>query len=643
MTPDDLTGYATISDPQMHPDGTRVAFVVSRMNIDEDRYDREIWLWDGASARAFTAGPRDLRPRWSPDGTQLAFLRIAAAGGKIGQVHVIPTGGGEPRRLTDFDLGASEAEWSPDGTRLAVVGKTWTDEWAGLDEEERERRPSRVTRAGWRFDNETWWHDRRTHLYLVDPAGGGDPEVLTPGDFNDKLIAWHPAGDRIGFISARHDRRGIDPGNQVWEVPAAGGEATPVTEVGNFAWTGYAPDGDLHIYGVVDPWGWPDVGKVFERGDDGTLTDRTGHLDRDPIPLAPTVVPAGPQWVDGGFVTALEDDGRVRVIRIADDGSTVDLIDGNRAVTGVTPRSDGSAMAFVAVAPADPGELYWWEDGEERVLTDLNAAFRESAGLIEPEPFSFESDGVEIHGWVYLPPGDDQVPLLLNIHGGPASQYGLQFFDEFQVYAGAGYGVVACNPRGSSGRGRDYVQAVVGAWQKDFPLDMGDFQACVAAAGSLFPRLDQDRMGVMGGSYGGLATTRLISLDQRFASAIVERALTTFTSFTGTSDIGTYFGPMYLGASYFEDYEAFRDASPLMHVRSITTPTLVLHSEEDYRCPIEQGEQLYTLLQMLGVPSEMVRFPGESHEMSRSGKPRHRKERFEIILEWHGRYLSVPN
>ncbi len=640
MRPDDLGGFRTVSDPRLHPDGTRVAFVVSRMDLARDHYERQIWLWDGERARRFTAGPGDLRPRWSPDGSRLAFLRRDPNGEtKRFQLYVMPVDGGEPAVVTRFELGATEAEWSPDGRSLAVIGKTHTEEWAGLDDEERRRRPVRVARAAWRRDNEGWWYDRRASVYVVAADGGAEPRLLTPGDFVHHDVAWHPDGDRVAVMASRHDRRGLDPGEEAFELSVDGGDAKALTDVGGWSWVGYDPAGRPVVYGLPDPWAWPGVPGYF-RIDDESLADLTTKVDRDPFPFSPVISPPGPQWVDGGFVTVLEDDGRVRVVRVADSGEVTDLIRGDRVVTGASARPDGSAVAFTATAATDPGELWWWEGGEERVLTSLNEGFREGAGLVEPQEFSFDVDGFEVHGWAYLPPGDGQVPLLLNIHGGPASQYGVGFFDEFQVYAGAGYGVVACNPRGSSGRGEAHVRAVVGEWHRDDSPDIRDLEACITAALERFPRLDPERIGVMGGSYGGFATTTLLARDQRYRSAVVERALTTWLSFFGTADIGPWFAQMYLDANLPDGIETLAAASPLAKAHRITTPTLVLHSEEDWRCPIEQGEQLFTLLQYLGVETEMVRFPGESHELSRSGKPRHRQERFEIILDCHHRHLQ---
>jgi dipeptidyl aminopeptidase/acylaminoacyl peptidase len=307
----------------------------------------------------------------------------------------------------------------------------------------------------------------------------------------------------------------------------------------------------------------------------------------------------------------------------------------------MTTRADGSALALVSTSVADPGELHWFEAGEERTVTAINSDFRDTADLVEPEFFTVESDGVQLDVWVFLPVGDGKVPTLLNIHGGPATQYGWGFFDEFQVYAGAGYGVVATNPRGSSGRGEEFVRVPVMRWVEDRSPDLEDLLAAADASLERFERLDGDRLGIMGGSYGGLMSAKILGVDQRWKSAVAERGLYNFASFAGTSDIGFSFPGRYLGDWEYDDWSVLWEASPLRNAHRITTPCLIVHSENDHRCPIEQGEQFFSALIDNGVEAELLRFPGESHELSRSGKPVHRRERFEAILEWHGRHLAA--
>lgn len=637
MTPGDLGGYATLSDPQLHPDGVQIAFVVSRMDLEQDRYERRIWLWDGTTARQFTHGPADTRPRWSPDGTRLALLRASGEPGKPAQLAVMAAAGGEAAVVTSFGLGVTEAEWSPDGTRLGVIGTEWLE--PDLSDDERKRRPRRLRTAGYRFDNMGWLHDRRRNVFVVDPAGG-EPVALTSGDHRDRNLAWRPDSAAVGFISARHERRYIEPGSQVWEVAADGGEPRQLVERGSWGEMSYRPDGAVHLIGDPSPWGYPRVAGVWRLDPTGPVR-LASAIDRN-FAVPSGVFPSGPQWLDDGrFRSALEDRGTVRIVEVGTDGAWKDVAGGERVITGMTTRRDGSAMAFTATSGTDPGELVWWENGVETVLTELNAGFRSGAGLIAAEHFIVEHDGVDLDAWVLLPPGTDRVPLLLNIHGGPATQYGFGFFDEFQIYAGAGFGVLACNPRGSSGRGTDFVRVPVGRWTEERPPDLEDILAVVDAALERFPRLDPDRMGIMGGSYGGFMTARILPVDHRWKSAVPERGLYSFGSFMGTSDIGYDFPREYLGTGEQRDWAAMWAASPLAMADRITTPCLLVHSEEDFRCPIEQAEQLYSVLLQQGVEAEMLRFPGSSHELSRSGKPKYRRERFEAIVDWHRRHLAV--
>lgn len=642
MRPDQLGDLRQPSDPCLHPDGVRVAFVVTRIDLDEDAYERRIWLWDGEAARPLTAGPSDGKPRWSPDGSRLAFIRKGKDDDDQPQIAILPVAGGEAEIVTDFELGVSDFVWSPDGSHIAVVATEYWGEWKDLDKEERARRPRRITHLAYRGDNRGWTDDRRSHIWLVDPEGAAQARCLTPGDFDETAPQWHPDGDRIVFVSQRHDPTRIDPGNQVFTVDVAGGEPDAVSDIGSWSHVSYDRSGTLHATGFVDKWAWPASVPLNRIDEDRKVTVVTADLDRSVETFSPPIAPAGPQFLeDGSALSIVEDSGRIRVIRIEPEGAATNVVGGDRAVTGFSASADGSKMAFVARAATDPGELWWWEDGRERRLTSLNDEFRSGTELVEPERFTFDVDGTEIEGWVYLPAGTDQVPLLLNIHGGPATQYGYGFFDEFQVYAGAGFGVVAINPRGSSGYGTDFVRAVVGKWQTETPPDIADFEAAVAAALEEFPRLDGSRKGVMGGSYGGLATVRLLSRDQSFGSAIAERGLYTWLSFAGSSDIGAWFDKMYVGAELPDGFDDLWRASSLAYAHTITTPTLVIHSETDLRTPIEQAEQLFTLLLRLGVECELLRFPaGEGHELSRSGKPKHRVERFEAIIDWHRSHLS---
>lgn len=623
MKPDEIGRARVPSDAQITADG-RIVFVVARMNVDDDKYERDLWLSEGAGVRRFTTGGSDTHPRWSPDGSTIAFLRKVD---KAAQLALIPADGGEARILTDLPLGVEGFEWSPDGSTIAAVGVSWVDEWADLTDDQRSKKPRRMTFVPYRFDNLGWVHDRRRHIWLV-PVDGSEPRCLTPGDFDERSPAWSPDGKTIAAITDRSDGRGLEPGGDVVEIDVDTGEIGLAVPRGNWSLPAYGPDGRLHLLGD-ESVEWPGISTVWRREEDGTLTPLTRHLDR-----ASTSLAAGQPkmlFVGDDVITGYEDSGAYGVIRVEPDGTVHHLVTGQRVATSFDTR-DGETMALTVSRMVEPGTLVRWSDGTEEALTDFNSDLQ----FVDGHHFRVPSGGVEIDAWVFVPEGES-VAGLVNVHGGPASQYGFGFFDEFQVYAAAGYAVIACNPRGSSGRGLDFVSAVVGDnWGV---VDRADIGAVVEAALERFPQIDADRLGLMGGSYGGFMTGWLTAHEDRWKSAVVERALLSFQSFAGTSDIGATFPRAYLKDDYPGAWKTWWEKSPLAYVDQVATPTLVLHSENDHRCPIEQAEQWFMALLRNGVPTEFLRFPGESHELSRSGGVAHRVERFEAILDWHGRYL----
>jgi dipeptidyl aminopeptidase/acylaminoacyl peptidase len=653
VRPADLDHLAVPADPQLHPDGVRVVYVLSEVDVEDDRYVRTLHLWDGERTRRFTHGPSDATPRWSPDGRWLAFVRKGTEDGARPQLHVMPADGGEAQRRTDLPLGVSDLVWAPDSQRLVVVGKEWAPEVADLEDDERARRPKRITRLPYRSDTKGWIHDVREHLWLVEVTGDEDARCLTPGDRDEVAPAWHPNGERLAFLADPEERPELDPHDQPFELDLASGEIRPLAAPGMWSSVDYDPDGRVHLTGHRDPFDWPGPMAIWRVEDDGSLRSLTGHLDRDVAPNSPACATHGPRFVEGGFLTALEGRGTTELVLVrtgsfdpaaADAPEVETLLTGRRCITGYGATHDLDVLVFTATDPATPGELYRKQDGAERCLTDLTKGLRTRIDIRPTERFTFERAGAELDVWAVLPEGFDvaaegTVPVLLNIHGGPTAQYGDHFFDEFQVGAGAGYLVVGTNPRGSSGRGRDWARAVVGAWGAFDSVDTLDLEATIDATLARYPQADASRIGVMGGSYGGYATARMLTRSDRYGSAIVERGLLTWESFSGTSDIGPYFDRMFLGASLPDGVDLHRTASPVPAAGSTRTPTLVLHSEHDWRCPIEQAEQYFVALKRAGVETEFVRFPDEGHELTRSGSPKHRVERFEVVLDWHGRYL----
>jgi dipeptidyl aminopeptidase/acylaminoacyl peptidase len=641
MTPLDITRIRWVSDPQISPDGRRVVFVQTVLSEERDEYLSALWVVDvaGGEPRRFHTGPgRDTAPRWSPDGKWLAFVSEREAKAKP-QLLVMPADGGESTRLTDLPHGVSAPAWAPTSSHLAFVAKVGPAPPEGPEKS----KPARViTTVKYRFNGEGFIHDHRSHVFVVARDGGAPPRQLTDGDHADGQPTWSPDGRLIAFVSARHEDRDHDDASDLWVVEADGGEPRRLTDTsGPVTAHAFSPDGRTLAYvarparnafaGNLQLFAMPVAG--------GPARCWSAGLDRSIVALGE----GRPIWsADGHWAFfVVEDGGRVAVYRAGGAGGAALVLAGERVVSGLSLSSSGT-MAFTASTATMPAEVFVCEsDGSgERQLTHANRSWREEVALSSPERFSFTRAGATVDGWMMRPAGmtpGPRVPVLLNIHGGPHGQYGVGFFDEFQVYAGAGYAVVFVNPRGSRGYGEAFAQAVVGDWGGG---DAADVLAGLDEALRRFDILDPERVGVMGGSYGGFLTSWLVGHTERFRAACSERAVNDQRTMFGTSDIGHLFNAAELGGvTPWEDPARYRERSPLTYAPRITTPLLIIHSEEDYRCPIEQAEQLFVALRKLRREAVLVRFPGENHELSRTGTPRHRLERFRIILDWFARHL----
>jgi dipeptidyl aminopeptidase/acylaminoacyl peptidase len=638
---EDLYEFTWVADPRIAPDGRTAAVVVWRVDRETNDYASAIWLVPvdrSGPARRFTSGEKqDFAPRWSPDGSSLAFVSNRER--KAKQLYVIPIAGGEGRLLTDLEEDVHEPVWSPDGTRLAFSARVRDP--AYQEEDDKRRRPRRFVRLQYKLDDVGWTGDRRRHIFTVPADGSAPPEQLTHGDYEDQHPAWSPDGKRIAFASARQEDWDTELLRDIFLVDLQGGE--PVRLTGNDGWyeaPAWSADGSLIACRFsAGGFDFPRHGQIavldVATGERRILTS---SLDRN---CAPYPEIREPVWEGERLLFVLEDRGNNHLYRARADGvgAPEPVVGGEQWVTGFD--CVGARIVHSATTPVCPPELYC---GERR-LTEVSRTFRGARELAEPERFTAVSpDGSEIEAWLMRPLGFEhgrRYPVLLNIHGGPFSQYGNRFFDEFQVYAGAGYVVLYCNPRGSSGYSEQWGRAIRGPIE-DGPgwgtVDYEDLIAVVDEALRRFDFCDPERLGVLGGSYGGYMTSWIVGHTDRFRAACSERAVNNFVLEGGSSDIG-WSSKAYVGAHWFEAPDVYLKLSPTSYAANITTPLLILHSEDDLRCPIGNAEDLFAILRMLRREVEFVRFPAESHELTRSGSPAHRVMRFETILDWFADHL----
>jgi dipeptidyl aminopeptidase/acylaminoacyl peptidase len=637
VKPADISLARIPGAPTVSPDGRYAVVPVSRADLEADTYASQLWLvpTDGSEpARELTYGWRDFAPSYSPDGRWLAFLRAERdKDGKVGkpQLHVMPTDGGEPRCLTDHPLGAGAPRWSPDSTRLAYVarvpeaGRYGTTEGVGPEKEP----PRRITTLTYRVDDIGYLRDRPSHVFVIGLTDG--PAQLTDGPYQHFDVDWSPDGSLLTFAAARHESADMDLRSDVWVCAPDGTELRAITSGGMaVALPRFPPDADRICFVAIElvendtsaiafnqgVWSVPVQGGQPQR-----LTDEERyHLGFPSGMIEPLA---------DGVLFSNENRGAVELLLVPYDGRPPRVLAGGPRQVGALASAAGTTVAVVTDATSW-GELHRIEgDGSVTSLT----AFNEPQEVLElAEIEAVAPDGYPVHGWVVRPSGEGPHPVLLMIHGGPFTQYGWRLFDEAQVYAGAGYAVVMGNPRGSSGYGQAHGRAVVGNVGEVSATDLLALldQALTASD------LDGTRVGVLGGSHGGFMTTWLAAHHgDRFKAAASERAVNAIDSFTGSSDIGWFFS----ADLYGKHPEAQRTQSPLTYADQIQIPVLIIHSENDWRCPVEQGQRLFVALRSRGVPAEMLLFPGEGHELSRSGLPSHRVARFDAILDWFGRYL----
>jgi dipeptidyl aminopeptidase/acylaminoacyl peptidase len=668
ITEKDILKFRWVADPRIAPGGGEVAYVLVTVNEKEDRYDTSLWAvtTSGPSApRRLTAGPRDVAPRWSPDGKTLAFLRAEEKG--PAQIHLLPMTGGEARKLTDLPKGTSAPVWAPSGKTIAFTSTTSAEDFAERDAKKQGKDVPKksdvhvVTKAVYRANGAGWLEPgRHQHIWTVPVAEGegtAEAREITSGKFDETDPAWSRDGSKILFLSNRvEEPYYFPPDSNVYAVPAAGGETATVIDIdGPIRQPAASPDGARFVFaGFVNPravqshtqsqlflWENGKATPLTGGGQDFEIGSQVGGDQRAPRGGSSQPLVWSP---DGRSVIAgITEHGRSNLARVDLAGKRLEpLTSGNHDVMAWTATPDASKLALTIGDATHIGDVYVLDAATKKVarLTSVNDELFGELNLTEPEEIWYVSfDGKKIHGWIQKPPDfapGKTYPFILEIHGGPHAAYGWTFTHEFQWMAAKGYVVLYTNPRGSTSYGQEFANII----QYRYPGD--DYKDLMAGVDEVVKLgyVDTKRMGVTGGSGGGLLTNWTVTQTNRFRAAVSQRSVAEWASFWYTADF-TLFTPSWFQSIPVRDPKEFLERSPVRYADKIETPILFVEGGDDLRTPPGQGgEAMFRTLKALKKPTAMVNFPGETHELSRSGKPHHRVERLQHIVGWFDKYLQ---
>ncbi len=670
ITIDDLYKIVYVEDPQVSPDGRYIAFVKVTVDRLENGYQRNIWLapTDGGEPFQITRSNKDSTPRWSPDGKTLAFVSMRS---ERPQIYLLPLieMGGEARALTNAQTGATSPQWSPDGEYIAYLSGVNAEERAKEDAGETPEPPKDKLEMEQRIarkmhdETERWdprlveripyragtayLDDRYQQIYIVRTAEGleGDeakPRRLTSEDTHHTPPQWSPDGTYI-YTSRAKDPEADEPfrHSRIWRVRVEDG-------AGEFVLDSEAPISDM-MPRISQDGRYVAFARVQLPLDSLTKVMALPLDGGEPLALNAEIdrSPAGYDWMSDGKLA----------LNVMNYGDTV-LYHSNPANGDYEQRftdrmvmedfdmaADGG-VAFVGSTPENPCELYWLPSGADKPqqLTHFNQPLLDEIYVQPVQEVRYESPNGEVQGWYILPVGYEEgqkYPLALNIHGGPHGMWGPStrtMWHEWQVHAASGYVVFYCNPRGSTGYGEAFIQALHADWGD---VAFKDIMAGVDAMLERFDFVDEARMAVTGGSYGGYMTAWVVGHTERFKAAVTQRGVYNLVAFYGVTDV-----PILISDSFdtepWEDPQKLWEHSPLAYAHNITTPLLIIHAENDFRVPISEAEQLFAIVRRTGkAPVKFLRYPRDGHELSRSGEPKHRASRLSEMVAWFDQYCKT--
>jgi dipeptidyl aminopeptidase/acylaminoacyl peptidase len=663
---EDLYQLKFLGDPQISRDGKWSVYVVKSIDERSKQYVSHLELIDlhTHTKKILTRSKhQDTSPRFTPDGSSIVFVSNRTGTNQLWQ---IPIDGGEAEQLTDFEVGVASPVLSPDGRRIAFSARLKPGEALKLKaqeaknqasddrskkDDEREQNVKVIDRLYHKADGVGYWDGKYSQLCLFD-LDTKEARRITDDAYHYREAVWLPEGNGLFAVSNHHDDPDLNFIDDIFEI-TLDGKVEQISDSKLDIWqVSISPKGDRIAFFASDQTyknatlsrlyvanrdfsnlvclteGW-DQGC----GDSG-MSDMRSH-EHTPAPI----------WSkDGQSLYILSSwHGATQVYNVTLDGQIRQVTSGDWEIYGFdVDLTDSPTLVLAATDLMNPGDLYKWEQTNSKVrLTSVNQTLLDQIELSHPEEFWCKgADGWDIQGWIMKPFGFKEgeiYPTILEVHGGPHAMYSYSFFHEFQLLCANGFAVVFANPRGGEGYGQAFVDAVRGDYGGN---DFRDLMAVVDHA-ITYPFVDADRLGVTGGSYGGFMTNWIVGHTNRFKAAVTQRSISNWLSFYGVSDIGYFFTEWQILGDAWSDTETLWQHSPLAYVQNVQTPLLILHGEQDLRCPIEQADQLFIALKRLGKEVQYVRFPNANHDLSRTGDPKLRVERLTRIVDWFVKHIPV--
>lgn len=655
----DLRKINVLNNPQLSPDGTTFAFT-RQFITEEEEYTSHLFVqkMNEDKAEQWTFGDGKVTfPRFSPDGRWLVYVAKKPQD-KHPQLYLISKSGGESKPITQLPEGASQPIWSPDSSKILFSTSFEKGQepnsndlaTVSAEKESKKSKPLVVERLKYKSDASGFLDKKNNQLAYYDMRED-NVHFLTDDNVDHEPSGWSPNGKTITYFSNKQGDEHIVSDIYVLDLETK--EHKQLTDGrGMFTHATFSPDGSsLACFGHEKEYAGATHHKIWmidmkTKKRTCVTSDWDVHVSDAMIGDIRSANPnPGPVWSldNSSFYVLASEWGNTNLYNITLKGQVKPVTAGNHHVFGFSMEESSNQIILGISSPTEPGEIYSYKLDSNRLekKTMMNESFLKSVEIQKPEEVLLKgSDGLPLQGWLLKPVGfkeGESYPGILEIHGGPHAMYGNTFFHELQLFAAEGYAVFYSNPRGSHGYGQSFVDACRGDYGG---MDYDDVMTFTDTVLDNYSWIDQHRLGVTGGSYGGFMTNWIVGHTNRFKAAATLRCISNWTSFYGVSDIGYFFTEWEVGANFLQDPDKLWLHSPLKYVNNMETPLLIMHGEKDYRCPVEQAEQLFVALKQRGKNPRFVRFPEANHELSRSGPPHLRFARLEELKSWFNNYLS---